>query len=64
MKYTVHCGDVHQVFAFDSVWTDVTLRKRLGELLRRIEIAPGLVLQDETGKLWKPRVVVELEPVQ
>lgn len=63
MKYVVHCGDVHQIFAFDSAWTDTMLRRRFEQLLRRVEVAPGLVLRDKAGKLWKSKVVIELEPV-
>jgi hypothetical protein len=63
MKYTVHCGDVHQVFAFESAWTGEMLNKRFDQLLRRVEVAPGLVLRDENGKLWRPRVAIELDPV-
>jgi hypothetical protein len=61
MRYTVHCGDVHQVFEFGSAWTDSMLRKRFEQLLHRVEVAPGLVLQDEHGKLSRLRVVAELE---
>lgn len=64
MKYIVHCGDVHQVFAYDSTWTDTALRRRLEQLVRKVEIAPGLLLLDENKKLWKLRISVDLEPAQ
>ena len=61
-RYVVHCGDVRQTFAYGSKWTDTALRKKLAELLQRVEVAPGLILQDEAGKLWKLKVILELEP--
>lgn len=62
-KYVVHCGDVHQAFAFDSQWDERSLYKKLVELQRRIDFVPGLVLQDENGNFWKPRLVVHLQKV-
>lgn len=62
-KYVVHCGDVHQSFPFNSEWDERSLYKRLVELQRRIDFVPGLVFQDETGKFWKPRLVVHLQRV-
>jgi len=62
-KYVVHCEDITQMFTYDSQWNEKSLYKRLVELQRRIDFVPGLVLQDENGMLWKPRLVVQLQRI-
>ena len=62
-RYVVHCGDVHQAFTFNSKWADKVLYKRLAELLQRVDFAPGLILRDEHGNLWKPKLEVWLEQI-
>lgn len=63
MKYTVYCGDAQQLFVFGAVWTDIELLEQFNKLFQQVEVAPGLVLQDENGKQWKPKMVFKLEPV-
>jgi len=60
-RYVVHCGDAHQAFTFNSKWDEKSLYQKLVELQRRIDFVPGMVLQDENGGFWKPRLVVHLQ---
>lgn len=61
MLFIVHCGDAHQIFSYGSTWSSGALEKRVLELMSRVEVAPGLVLRDESGKLWKLKLGVRME---
>lgn len=64
--FTIYCGDAHHRITFNDrrkPWKLSVLMSKLNFLLRNWEVEnffPGLVVQDEEGQLWKPKLRVDL----
>lgn len=68
-KYLVHCGDATFYFQFGRLYSLSYLKQVFKRTVNRrlfddIDLFPGLILRDGSGKLWKPEVQVKLVPVK
>lgn len=67
----VHQGDAHLYFEEENEYALSYLRQVFRKRIKKceackepFELFPGLVLQDSNGKLWKPKLEVQLVPAQ
>lgn len=69
--FKVRVGDTTYYFAANKLYQDSYLRQVFKKKIQQchscanpIELFPGLVLEDEKGKLWKPELQVHLVPFE
>jgi len=63
-SFRVHTGAPSGLFSFDQKYREDQVNQMFDKELAVLQMnfLPGLILQDNSGILYRPRLVVKLEP--